>query len=580
MFNRRPLRLTLAASAWTMLFLSGCAQQLSTDESYDLTDAGGEQSLARTEQAINLIPNPGALLATLAYTDAQVGIDRPGGDYKRMNTTNASACRSACVDDRRCDSFTYLPAVTSGSSAVCVLKEGVPAPRSAQGGIASGIVRQNGFEYAVDRPGSDYRNFDLTRPDPALCRTACESDQPKCRAFTYVHPGVQGPKARCWLKSTVPTARKNANVVSGIVLNFFGSVLPGTLPRLPPPPSPRTPELWEETWEALWLSEAAYWDGTYRPSRGDRDDPKRICMDKFGLTFDEYSSGREDAEVLVAHKGKKTLYIAMAGSESGDDWYTDVAVATASFKGVKVHQGFLLKANDAYPRLRAAWQEHLAGGGERNVTLVGHSLGGAMAQLMAVMFLDEFGAQGSSAPNLRVMTFGSPRVGAAAWVNKYESYPNLAQRTIRWVNKEDIIAHFPFDDDRWKHAGQRYQIYDKVDPGCDLKGFDSWGEYFDYYAEDPVCHPKSQLAVIYNAPNEAVSVLDTRFGWHSLMNGYRVSLRSLTAPAQADLAELDCSSDAAYYTPPGAMTCPRGTRCYRETPTDDCMCLEPGMDPP
>jgi len=70
-------------------------------------------------------------------------------------------------------------------------------------------------ELDVDRPGKDYKNFDLSAANPNLCREACEKD-PKCQAFTYVKPGVQGPKARCWLKHSVPPAKKNSCCVSGV----------------------------------------------------------------------------------------------------------------------------------------------------------------------------------------------------------------------------------------------------------------------------------------------------------------------------------------------------------------------------
>jgi len=70
------------------------------------------------------------------------------------------------------------------------------------------------LEPNTNRFGNDYRNITMDVPDPDLCRTECEKD-PKCRAFTYVKPGIQGPKARCWLKDRVPAASANSCCVSG-----------------------------------------------------------------------------------------------------------------------------------------------------------------------------------------------------------------------------------------------------------------------------------------------------------------------------------------------------------------------------
>jgi|GEM_PF-6999248 hypothetical protein len=69
-----------------------------------------------------------------------------------------------------------------------------------------------------DRPGSDYRNFNLSTPDFRLCFEACNLDT-VCQAYTYVPPGVQGPQARCWLKNAVPGSRVVSAMVSGYVRN-------------------------------------------------------------------------------------------------------------------------------------------------------------------------------------------------------------------------------------------------------------------------------------------------------------------------------------------------------------------------
>jgi len=70
------------------------------------------------------------------------------------------------------------------------------------------------LEYDTNRPGSDYRDFEI-QADPARCRDACANDS-TCRAFTYVKPGIQGQNAHCWLKSAVPNSSANNCCVSGV----------------------------------------------------------------------------------------------------------------------------------------------------------------------------------------------------------------------------------------------------------------------------------------------------------------------------------------------------------------------------
>ena len=70
------------------------------------------------------------------------------------------------------------------------------------------------WEQGVDRPGSDLANFDLDKDDPALCQEACFLN-PECKAWTYVHRGIQGAQPRCWLKNAIPEAVPNDCCISG-----------------------------------------------------------------------------------------------------------------------------------------------------------------------------------------------------------------------------------------------------------------------------------------------------------------------------------------------------------------------------
>ena len=77
------------------------------------------------------------------------------------------------------------------------------------------VAAQSTFEVNVDRPGLDYRNFDLARSRPRLCQEECLDDR-RCRAWTFVRPGFQGPEPRCWLKFDVPASTPSECCVSGV----------------------------------------------------------------------------------------------------------------------------------------------------------------------------------------------------------------------------------------------------------------------------------------------------------------------------------------------------------------------------
>ena len=122
-------------------------------------------------------------------------------------------------------------------TASCTIVQSAPGT---PGYVSSGSAT---LELNVDRPGSDYRSFDLGSTRPEECRDTCMIE-PQCVAFTYVNPGVQGPSARCWLKSAVPPPSANNCCVSG-VKNAPPGMASGDYQGQPPaapaaaPPPPR-----------------------------------------------------------------------------------------------------------------------------------------------------------------------------------------------------------------------------------------------------------------------------------------------------------------------------------------------------
>ncbi len=156
----------------------------------------------------------------------EVNIDRPGSDYRSFDlpAPQPQICRDSCMNEPACVAFTYVNPGVQGPNARCWLKNTVPPPNPS-GCCVSGVkdasppppppMARRPFERGINRPGSDYRSFDLPGPNAELCREACYRE-PQCVAFTYVHPGVQGPNARCWLKGGVPPANPDGCCISGV----------------------------------------------------------------------------------------------------------------------------------------------------------------------------------------------------------------------------------------------------------------------------------------------------------------------------------------------------------------------------
>jgi hypothetical protein len=57
--------------------------------------------------------------------------------------------------------------------------------------------------------------FETSTPLAEVCQAACAGES-ACQAFTFVPPGIQSAKPRCWLKSGIPVATMSEGVVSGL----------------------------------------------------------------------------------------------------------------------------------------------------------------------------------------------------------------------------------------------------------------------------------------------------------------------------------------------------------------------------
>ena len=174
----------------------------------------------------------------------EVNVERRGSDYRSFDLASGQPeeCRDTCMVEPQCLAFTYVNPGVQGPSARCWLKSAVPQP-SPSACCVSGVkvappagAEYTGqppeapppegvapatpgatslFELDVDRPGYDFQSFDLPQPRAELCREACLRDG-RCQAFTYVNEGVQGPTARCRLKTSVPPPTPTNCCISGV----------------------------------------------------------------------------------------------------------------------------------------------------------------------------------------------------------------------------------------------------------------------------------------------------------------------------------------------------------------------------
>lgn len=77
------------------------------------------------------------------------------------------------------------------------------------------IILTHKMEQNSDRRGWDYQRLNMNTSDPGACYDACYKDS-KCKAWTFVKPGIKGKQAVCYLKKKIPPATESNCCVSGV----------------------------------------------------------------------------------------------------------------------------------------------------------------------------------------------------------------------------------------------------------------------------------------------------------------------------------------------------------------------------
>jgi PAN domain len=166
-----------------------------------------------------------ALAASVAPARAQVGFDRPGGDYASfpMRYGDPAQCAARCERDARCRAWAFSYPLTESTTAVCWLKSRVPSRVAAaccvSGVRGTGVIEppSGPVEFGIDRFGGDYRNFELPADASAkACQSACDAEE-GCRSWTYVRPGYVGAAPVCYLKNHITRPVRKACCISGVV---------------------------------------------------------------------------------------------------------------------------------------------------------------------------------------------------------------------------------------------------------------------------------------------------------------------------------------------------------------------------
>lgn len=151
-----------------------------------------------------------------------------------------------------------------------------------------------------------------------------------------------------------------------------------------------------------------------------------------------HDSESDPLEAYLLTGDGKEIVIAIRGSDEPHNWVMENCRLWQCSK-TKAHSGFLLGADKLWWRLKLALalaSTH----GPLKLTIVGHSLGGALAQTLALKALEY---------QPSIWSFGAPRVGGQRFVDALRTVPHA-----RVVHAQDPVPRLPMRSWGYKHHGR------------------------------------------------------------------------------------------------------------------------------
>ena len=139
------------------------------------------------------------------------------------------------------------------------------------------------------------------------------------------------------------------------------------------------------------------------------------------------------------------VFVAFAGTNEWADMWRHVWVRRENFCGVKIHRGWLADSQKCFPVMYAVLGELMQSLATR-VVFLGHSYGGALAQITAFCLASEYGA-----PRVMLRTYGSPRAGCCKFAKALD---RRVDSHYRYVITGDPVTQTPLAF-RYRHGGAK-----------------------------------------------------------------------------------------------------------------------------
>jgi hypothetical protein len=169
----------------------------------------------------------------------------------------------------------------------------------------------------------------------------------------------------------------------------------------------------------------------------------------YGKIIKFISEDETDTQVgIVIDEINKKLCIVFRGTESFKDCLYDIDFYEKKYRHCGVHAGFYYQVKSVKKNILDTIEPYV---GAYDIYLTGHSLGGANATLFSYMLSEKYYDL-----SLKLVTFGSPRIGNHKWKQSFENKKNIIN--IRITNKRDLVTVIPCIN--YCHVGKHIYLDD------------------------------------------------------------------------------------------------------------------------
>lgn len=173
--------------------------------------------------------------------------------------------------------------------------------------------------------------------------------------------------------------------------------------------------------------------------------------------FESEDSRITDTQVAVFQNlESKEIYIVFRGSDKGVDWMNNFQMRQQIYPygdpdetDVRFHNGFMTAYRSVRDRVLAEVRKYP----DFDITVTGHSLGGAVATIAALDV--QYNITQHTGQSIQVYSFGAPRVGNSALV---ESFQRRVPKNYRFVYGWDIVTYIPRVWQGYEHVPEEYRL--------------------------------------------------------------------------------------------------------------------------